>query len=615
MSFNITSKTTILASICLSVWAIIILFSGFYIGWFNDLAFDDIARKMANNSSVIGAAKAFYLGETGRFTNGLITQHSGLYELSIYRKLHIVLAVLWAVACWLFLYNFIKFLYGHAKKAHVAFLSSLLVILMLANAPNLSEWWFWYTTASLYMFGAALLLFAYSLIFVALRTNQTLFWWLAAMACFVAVGTNELVMVILLSSLCVLTFFCLVLGISKGICIPMLFTILATALVVLSPGSAARMEMVLASDAQLNQSFFFQIATLPKDVIKTLLSAVKYWSKDSFWLISLLAGFFVGLSQQKTPTDNQKSLFLRFATVTIIIGLCFLAATIALSTLVVLLDWKININDPSRTNNIAYFVVLLLLLIGGLSFGSMVSHRFATNKQYVSSLGLFCVTIAALFASGFSSNVQIMFDDIRFNKPQRQMLSIQHWDKLIETAKQERLQEVVVPNMVVANTLIVSRRGPAIDPNYSMNGYWKRYKRLGKKWSFSRRNFDKDLLNSVHENYQPLTGKYNIQTYQDQYRQYIIAQVPARTSVSAPLCVTLNSKNQRKFSTKIRDENFVYLFFQWQENQLCVDFVSRRIYCEPYKENWFCRIPLPLNFRGEAIITWQSVSKTTQLID
>ena len=57
--------------------ALTLLLAGSYIGLFNDLTFDDIARKVAGHRSIIGGAKAFYLGETGRFTNELLTQHAG----------------------------------------------------------------------------------------------------------------------------------------------------------------------------------------------------------------------------------------------------------------------------------------------------------------------------------------------------------------------------------------------------------------------------------------------------------------------------------------------------------------------------------------------------------
>ena len=90
--------------------ACVVFFAGAYIGSYNDLTFDDIARKVAGNHSIIGGAIAFYFGETGRFTNGLITQYSGLYELRVYRYLHIVNGLLWVFSLGYFIHSFLQYL-------------------------------------------------------------------------------------------------------------------------------------------------------------------------------------------------------------------------------------------------------------------------------------------------------------------------------------------------------------------------------------------------------------------------------------------------------------------------------------------------------------------------
>ena len=595
------------AACCFAVSAaLLVLVGGMYIGLYNDLAFDDIARKFLNNKSVFGAAKAYYLGETGRFTNGLITQHSDLYELTVYRSLHIILAIIWVASLFMFLKSFFQYFRIEQKNLYSILLCSLLVLVMIANAPNLSEWWFWYTTASLYMFGASLLLLAYYFILSALEYDSKILWWLSGVVIFFAAGSNEMVMFVAISITMIIT---LAIGReNKHIFIPCIFVLIGGLVVVMSPGTAARLETV--SGKNVFSQVSSQLLDLPSGIMLTMLGAIKYWTKDIFWLLLLLliAGFVCGCIVNCRPNERISIRPL------LLLGVMLIIMVASLSTLVVLMDWKININDPSRTNNLAYFLFLLMVVLNSFYVGLVCNQKFKFSYSILGLGGIILLIISSLliFISIRGNNVETMYDDIKFDKPRRQMLSILHWNKIIAEAKASGEKDIVVPNMVPANTLIVYRRGPAIDPNYAMNRYWKRYKGLTTQ-NFSRRNFDHLLLKSVRQQYQPINSLFNLQYYKDKFRNYLIVQIPERTLNLDKFCINLLPEGAKNYSLRLRDENFARLFFVWKDNSLCTDFVTRKVYCEPYKSDWFCRIPLPLSFSGLIRTEWGEVREEIKI--
>ena len=576
-----------------------LLLAGAYIGFFNDLTFDDIIRKLANHSSILGGAKAFYFGETGRFTNGLISQHSQLYNLNVYRYLHIILSIIWVVSLFLFLKGIFD-LYRVEKKIIAAlFSSSLIVLMMLANAPNLSEWWFWYATASLYMFGASMLLLTYWLILKAIELDSTFLWYLSSIFAFFATGTSEMVMFLALSTVFIIAVSVLVFYRQKGVLLPLSMVLLGSLVVVLSPGTSARLEDV--SGGGILSQLSSQLLLLPSGIMKTMISAIQYWLKDIYWAVLLFAMFVAGFIFK---LKINKSLSLKPLLLSLILLFFLLFSE---SSLVVLMDWKININDPSRTNNFAYFFFLVFISVNGFLAGSYCKQRweYPFVITHVASGLLVGLVLISLSISWNSNNIQVMYEDIKFDKPQRQQASIRHWRELMDSAINNKQKYVSLPNLIPANSLTVSRYGPSIDPHYIMNRIWSQY--LGKKKvKISRRNFDKDMLQHISTNHQPLKSSYELMSYNDQYRNYLIAQIPAKTKNKNTFCVKLNSDSFKNYFVKLRDENFAQLFFLWNNNEHCTNFVSRKVFCEPYEKEWLCRIPLPLNFSGTAQTSWSN---------
>jgi len=90
-------------------------------------------------------------------------------------------------------------------------------------------------------------------------------------------------------------------------------------------------------------------------------------------------------------------------------------------------------------------------------------------------------------------------------------------------------------------------------------------------------------------------------------------QIRKGTRSQEPFCVALQSFRKRNYSVRLRDENHPKLQFNWQNNELCRRFGARKLYCEPYKGDWMCRIPLPLAFRGEILTSWDLIKKRISL--
>jgi len=606
---NVASRHACLVVACWVVVlaALLALGAGMYIGLYNDLTFDDIARKLANNSSVWGGAKSFYLGETGRFTNGFISQHSGLYDLPVYRSLHIILATIWVACLWLFLKSLFRYFAIQQKYTVATLFCGFIVLVTIANAPALGQWWFWYATASLYMFGTSLLLLSYHVILDALEFKSKALWWLSGLVIFFAVGSSEMIMFVAISTSLVLALVLAIRQQNNYAIIPFVFAVMGGLLVVLSPGTSTRLATVSGNSVYMQVSS--QLLELPSGILQTMLSGIKYWTKDVFWLLLLIAGFASGLL---VDINDSKRVNIKTALVLLIM---FAVIVISLSALVVFMGWKININDPSRTNNLAYFLFLLMIAVNSLYAGLLCKQKLKFSLPVLNSIGvvLLLVSLSTIVVSSHSNNIEVMYEDIKYNKPERQMLSIKHWDKVISEAIDNGETNVVVPNMIPANTLTVYQRGPAIDPSYAMNRYWKGYKGLVNNQKFSRRNFDQFLLESVRQQYQPITGKYNLQSYKDKYRNYVIVQIPERTRNVEKLCINLLPDNDKNYSLRIRDENYAQLFFYWESNHLCTDFVSRKVYCEPHKGDWLCRIPLPLSFSGVVKTVWGNVQKEIKI--
>jgi len=274
------------------------------------------------------------------------------------------------------------------------------------------------------------------------------------------------------------------------------------ALVVFSPGTSARLEMV--SGQGVFAQLMSQWQSLPLGVYHTAVDTIQFWFKDLFApliaFIGLLSGVVTGRHHQHSW---RMPLFLMTQLIAILVTLC---------VLVVLMDWKININDTSRTSNLAYFFFLLLWTLICFSVGQFFARWIViSNKLLFVNVFLINTIFLLLITKWKSYNVSVMYDDIRFNRPARQQISIAGWDVLIQKAKKNKQQDIVVPNMISANTLTVYRYGPARDPNYPINNYWKQYKGLSKQ-NFSRRNFDRVLLQFVQDQHRPIENRSNLQT-------------------------------------------------------------------------------------------------------
>ena len=452
------------------------------------------------------------------------------------------------------------------------------------------------------MFGASMLLLTYWLILKAIELDSTFLWCLSSIFAFFATGTSEMVMFLALSTIFIIATSVLILYRQKGVLLPLSMVLLGSLLVVLSPGTSARLEDV-SGDGILSQ-LSSQLLLLPSGVIKTMISAIQYWMKDIYWVVLLFAMFAAGYTFNLRV---DKPLSLKPLLLSLILLFCLLFSE---SSLVVLMDWKININDASRTNNFAYFFFLVFISINGFLAGSYCKQRweFPFIISHVASGLLVSLMLISLSISWNSNNIQVMYEDIKFDKPQRQQASINHWRELMDSAIKNKQKYLSIPNLISANTLTVSRYGPAIDPHYIMNGIWSQY--LGeKKVKISRRNFDKDILQYISEHHQPIKSSYELMSYNDQYRSYLIAQIPVKTKNENTFCVKLNSHSHQNYSVKLRDENFAQLFFLWNKNEHCTNFVSRKVFCEPYQKEWLCRIPLPLNFSGTVQTSWGNESR------
>ena len=586
----------------ISVVALLILGCGVYIGVFNDLTYDDFHRNTYTDSSWF---ERYYGFGTGRFTNGLMVLHPQIYELEVYRLLHIANIAVWIAGIWVFWSTYFRFLEVESPPWALVLFISVFFTAMTSNAPNLGEWWFWYATASYYMFGVSMFLFWLSGMFAALKSGKMVHWILTGVLVFFAAGVNELLMFIGLVVTGLVMVVTVVRRGDSGSVLPFVGAVAGAAIVFLSPGTSSRVREVTGNSVW--DQFSSKVSVMVTDLPPALLAGFSYWTDDTVWLWTGLIFLAVGLVA--VPSAIPRRVYLNALRV---LGTSSIIM-ILIGVLVVLLDYKININDPSRYNNIAYCLFLGMISLNAFNIG-LVLGTVSRVHELAATVGipLLLAFTVILGVSAFRSyNVEVMLEDIRLNKPARQAASIRHWKEIAERAKAAEIKEVVVPNMVPAHTLTVYRYGPKMEESYYFNRLWGRYFGLSHQ-TFSKRHFDRDLLKAVMDDYRPLEDQYRLSSFRDHYRNYLLVQVPENTGNTASFCVSLVGLPETS-SAAVRDETHRNLLFDYKDNEHCTDFHSRRLYCEPHAGSWICRIPLPLSYTGPVRTSWDGSIRELQI--
>jgi hypothetical protein len=576
----------------------LVLSAGLYIGLYNDLSIDDLWRSAWNGRTYWEKIVGWYNHENGRYTNAILVLYPEIYRLGVYRLLHIVTMAAWIACLWVFFASYLKTLNIDRARAVTALLTGSIVLVMTANAPNLGEWWFAYWGASYYMLGSALLLLSYAYILKAVQSRGTGYWYVAGVVMFLAVGSLELTMFIGTMTTAMIAAVLVIRYRQTISLVPFGFALAGSIIQLVAPGLTRRLGSATGSGSILDQ-VTAQLAQIYHQLIPTLWAGAGFWTRDSLWLYLAVVCFLGGIGARNTSRETSRGGTMLF------VAALSISILVLLGVVIVALEFKINMNDESRASNFMNYMFLLALGLNSFNLGLLAGKFLKGIPAFTTIQGVaLAVSTSLLVAIALTrENVEIMVEDIRLDKPARQSESIAHWDQLIQQAKSDGKAEVTVPNMVPALSLAVYRYGPKMDPGYWLNKHWKKYKGLDNQ-VFTKRHFDRALLQSVHDRFEPIEDGYNLQTYQDQYRNYVIAQVPEWTTNTAQFCVELQPQSGESYSLRLRDENHARLFYQWDNNRFCADFVSRRLYCEPHRQSWFCRIGLPLDFSGQLETSW-----------
>ena len=586
-------RTEIWSILLVLSFSVAVLAAGIYIGLFNDLSFDDMRRVTDRGR---GWFKKLINFEVGRFVNGLIVLNPFLYDLSVYRSLHIVNIVVWTLSLWMFVYSYLEqFDLANTGRACLYITASFFLV-MTTNAPNLGEWWFWFAASSVHMLGSALFLLGHGFLLKALRSRKGRHWVMASLVLFLCAGNNEQTLLVCLITCAAIALVYFQRG-SYWPVLPLASVLVAVVVVISFPGTNSRLEAVTGDGLLVQMKS--RIIPVFSEVIPTLWGGIKYWTNDLLWLVLGLCSFLVAATVTRSRTSQPTMAMILF-----VLGIS-IVALFAIAGMVVILEWRVNINDTSRFNNVAYSMFLLAVTLNCFNLGLYATSRWGKPlpAQGVLQTAILILTLALCVFSMQTYNVRMAAEDIRFNRPARQAASIRHWDEIFESAKASGARDIVVPNMIPAHTLTVHRYGPKLDPTYNHNKKWMFYKGLeGRK--FTSRHFDRELLEAVHGAHQPLDAPYNLAAYRDPYRNYVLTQVREGTTDPEPMCVVLHGNNGAPIETVTWDETHRNLTFPWHDGMHCTDFVSRKLYCEPYRESWFCRIPLPLEFTGTATVRW-----------
>ena len=354
--------------VTLIIFATFVLLLGFYLGLYNDLAYDDFGRSRDIGKGFFHRVLKWYYGHNGRFFNAVITSHFPIYQLGIYKFLHIITMGTWLCSLFVFVNQYCKYIGRKFIYIRVAFFCAVVFLAITINAPNLSEWWFWYASSSVYLVGTASLFFGASVYITALGNDRMLYWCGAGIFLFLAVGSHEILMLISLVAtvfvgLCVNIF-----NRQKRALIPFLFVLIAVCLVIFSPGSSNRMEAVTQNSVL--QQLVEKIFIIVQQFFPVLSAGLDYWTSNSVWILVAVISFLLG-AKSYALKEHIKNLKHRM------LGIFILSCLVILVTpiLPIVLNMNININDASRTANLAYCMFILLIALNAFNFGVLVSQK------------------------------------------------------------------------------------------------------------------------------------------------------------------------------------------------------------------------------------------------
>lgn len=245
---NITEFNFLLSVLIVGISSVVFLIAGIHIGLYNELAYDDFSRSVDTGLSYWKGVLDWYYYHNGRYTNALIADSHLLYQSKVYRILHITSVGAWILALFYFVrayFSLVKLTPGLMITTVVA---SALFLASTANSPNISEWWFWYASSSVYMIGGAMLLFGLGLFIKACKTNRIDYWFWSGMVLFFSAGNHEVI--VMISGAVIGTVF-LVLAFTKRRylpLIPLVFILVGMAMILHSPGTSSRLNSVSGND-------------------------------------------------------------------------------------------------------------------------------------------------------------------------------------------------------------------------------------------------------------------------------------------------------------------------------------------------------------------------------
>ena len=579
---------------------LIVLTASIFIGLFNYLGHDEFLRSRAYKNIGYFDQVFKYFIKNGNFSNLLFVSGSAVNDLPTYRYHHIWLMGVMMLSTWLFISSFLKaVLIENSKKLTIAIFSSIIISIIVAT-PNIGQFWYWYATSTSYMMSLAFYLIILSILLRIYTSEKTNVTWLVILSllCFLTVGLSDLAMTVLLSTM-TLALFVSLLNKQKQIIVPWLFTIVGCLLIAISKTRLSKPDEI-SPVIQI----FKNIQVGLNQLGKISFEAILYWL-SSFQIIALvlltIMVVFIVVDREKIKANIFK----------IFIISSIFSALLLLSIMIqaIILENKLPLSIPTRLASLAWCLFMVMMVVNSVLLALWIKRTVQIKPQMlVNSLGVVALLIFCV-VTYMQQNTQFMISDILNDRGQRQSDGIQNWNEIIQQAKVEENKSIVVPALNSMHTLShIRTRGITSNPEKRTNKYFIYHHGLNnKEYKVSRANFDKDIRDKLFAEYQSRGTNFNLNYYRDDYRNYLLIQVPFKTKDGNQFCIQMVD-NPTYFETTVDEDFFDFKFdrleLNWVSGIHCTTFKSHGLYCDQVNEDYFCRAPMPTNYTGPVDVEW-----------
>lgn len=133
------------------IFSILFILPFIYVLRFATLATDDFCRASSTSENYVSVVKYWYFNLNGRFINAIITSIP-VYDSFVYQFLLYVQFLVLGILLYALIKGIMRIYEIDFKNYRSVFLSVLLFIIIIANAPSLYELFYWYSSVTVYLY-------------------------------------------------------------------------------------------------------------------------------------------------------------------------------------------------------------------------------------------------------------------------------------------------------------------------------------------------------------------------------------------------------------------------------------------------------------------------------